>query len=256
MTIDTARSYDALADHYHLIFENWETSVERQAALLSSILKRNCGLPGTARILDCACGIGTQALGLARLGFRVLGTDLSTHAVERARLEASRRKLDIHFSVRNMLDLGCLGDSHFDAVICMDNSLPHLESDEQLIQAAIQIRAQLRPGGVFMASIRDYDRLVEEKPVIEGPSFYRDRGRRRIVFQVWDWLDDRRYVFHLYITREFAGGWQTLHTSALYYALLRDDLLAALSKAGFRNARWLFQGETGFYQPIVLAEAG
>jgi hypothetical protein len=138
----------------------------------------------------------------------------------------------------------------------MDNSLPHLESDEQLMQAVVQIRAQLRPGGVFMASIRDYDRLVQEKPVIEGPSFYRDRRRRRIVFQVWDWLDDRRYVFHLYITREFAGGWQTFHTSALYYALLRDDLLAALSKAGFRNARWLFQAESGFYQPIVLAEAG
>jgi glycine/sarcosine N-methyltransferase len=253
--MDTAESYDALANHYHLIFEDWETSIERQAALLSAILEQNCRLPSTARILDCACGIGTQALGLARLGFRVHGCDFSSKAVERARLEASRRRLDIHFSVANMLDLSSLGDSHFEAVICMDNSLPHLESIEQLIQAAEQIRARLRPGGSFMASIRDYDRLIRERPAVDGPFFYSDGGHRRIVFQVWDWLDERRYAFHLYITRETDEEWQTFHTSAIYRALLRDELLAALSHARFKNARWLSPAETGFYQPIVLAEA-
>lgn len=31
--------------------------------------------------------------------------------------------------------------------------------------------------------------------------------------------------------------------------------MAALSQARLKNARWLFQAESGFYQPIVLAEA-
>ena len=255
MTMDTAESYDELANHYHLIFENWDVSVERQAAVLSSILHRKCGLSTTSRILDCACGIGTQALGLAKMGFQVSGCDVSPAAVARARLEASQRSLDIQFSVANMLDLTSLGDAHFDAVICMDNALPHLESAEQLIQAAEQIRARLRPGGCLMASIRDYDRLMEERPVVQGPSFYSDQGHRRIVFQVWDWVDDRRYHFHLYITRELAKGWHTFHTSALYRALPRDEVTAALSQARFKNARWLFEAESGFYQPIVLAEA-
>ena len=184
MTMDTAETYDELAEHYHLMFENWEASIERQTAALSSILQRRCGLTSTSPILDCACGIGTQALGLARVGFRMTGCDVSSGAVERARLEASRRSLDIQFSVANMLDLTCLGDSQFDAVICMDNALPHLESAEQLTQAAKQIRARLRPGGSLMASIRDYDRLIEERPVVQGPSFYSDQGHRRIVFQV------------------------------------------------------------------------
>ena len=68
--MDTAESYDKLAVYYHLIFENWEASMERQAAVFSSILHR-CSLTATARILDCACGIGTQALGLAKLGFQL-----------------------------------------------------------------------------------------------------------------------------------------------------------------------------------------
>jgi SAM-dependent methyltransferase len=255
MTMDTAATYDELADHYHLIFENWEASVERQAAVLSSILERQCGLRSAGRILDCACGIGTQVLGLAGLGFQVHGSDVSDHAVARARLEASQRGLDIQFSIANMVDLTCLGNSVFDAVICMDNALPHLESAEQLLEATDQIRTRLRSGGVFMASIRDYDRLMEERPVIQGPSFYSDQEGRRIVFQVWDWVDDRRYVFHLYITRQLSEGWQTFHSCAGYRALRKDEVTAALSQARFRNARWLLPTESGFYQPIVLAQA-
>ncbi|HEY2912673.1 MAG TPA: class I SAM-dependent methyltransferase [Candidatus Angelobacter sp.] len=214
--MDTSASYNELASHYHLIFENWEASIDRQAAVLSSILKRECSLDGTALILDCACGIGTQSLGLAKMGFRVTGCDISSKSIERARLEAEKRNLDIRFSVANLLNLDHFGEPRFDAVIRMDNALPHLESAEELNQAAIQIRARLRPGGSLMASIRDYDRLLTERPAIQGPFFYSDEGRRRIVFQVWDWLDDRRYTFHLYITRETADIWETVHTSAVY----------------------------------------
>jgi glycine/sarcosine N-methyltransferase len=109
MTMHTTESYDKLAEHYHLMFENWEASIERQAAALSSILKGECGLASTARILDCACGIGTQVLGLAKAGFRVSGCDISPKAVRRARIEASQRGLDIQLSVANMLDLAPLG---------------------------------------------------------------------------------------------------------------------------------------------------
>jgi glycine/sarcosine N-methyltransferase len=253
--MDVAQTYDDLAEQYHLIFENWELSVKRQAAVLSSILHRNCGLTTTSTILDCACGIGTQSLGLAELGFRVTGCDVSPRAVERARLEALRRKLNIQFSVANMLNLRCLANTNFDAVICMDNSLPHLESAEHLLEAAGQIRSRLHPGGFLMASIRDYDHLAEERPSVQGPSFYLDHGRRRIVFQVWDWVDARRYIFHLYITRELANGWQTFHTSGLYRAIRQDELVAILSQAGFKNPRWLAPANSSFYQPIVLAEA-
>jgi glycine/sarcosine N-methyltransferase len=253
--MDVAQTYDDLAEQYHLIFENWELSVKRQAAVLSSILHRNCGLTTTSTILDCACGIGTQSLGLAELGFRVTGCDISPRAVERARLEALRRKLNIQFSVANMLNLRCLANTNFDAVICMDNSLPHLESAEHLLEAAGQIRSRLHPGGFLMASIRDYDHLAEERPSVQGPSFYLDHGRRRIVFQVWDWVDARRYIFHLYITRELANGWQTFHTSGLYRAIRQDELVAILSQAGFKNPRWLAPANSSFYQPIVLAEA-
>ena len=75
--------YDELASHYHLIFEDWDATIKRQAAVLGSVLERE--LSSTElRVLDCACGIGTQTLGLAGCGHRVIGCDLSSAAVKRS----------------------------------------------------------------------------------------------------------------------------------------------------------------------------
>ena len=216
--MDAKECYDELASYYHLIFENWEATMERQAAVLGPILERECGPPNTTRVLDCACGIGTQTLGLAKLGFRVSGCDVSLRAVERARLEASRRALQLQLSVADVLDLTCLEDSGFDAIICMDNALPHLESTEQLLQAATQIRKKLRPKGLFMASIRDYDQILIEHPTIPPAAFFRDGKHRRIYHQVWDWTSERHYTAHLYITQETSTGWDSRHFAALYRA--------------------------------------
>ena len=49
--------YDSMADHYHLIFEDWDASMRRQGAAIAKLLPppEEVGL-----ILDVACGIGTQ----------------------------------------------------------------------------------------------------------------------------------------------------------------------------------------------------
>ena len=198
---DLSQAYDELAPHYDQIFEDWEASIARQAAALTSILNHECGDRRPVRVLDCACGIGTQLLGLAMNGFDVTGCDISCGAVQRARSEASKRGLSVQFLVANMMELSSIPEESFDAVICIDNSLPHLETHEELLQAAQQAHGKLRPGGSFIGSIRDYDRLVIERPTTQDPSFYSESDSRRIVFQIWDWLDERRYRFHLYITR-------------------------------------------------------
>jgi glycine/sarcosine N-methyltransferase len=221
--------------------------------VLAGNLERECGNGRPIRVLDCACGIGTQSLGLAFKGFDVTGCDISIGAVQRARSEASKWGLGVQFSVADMMQLSAIPKSSFDAVICIDNSLPHSQSDEDLLQAAQQAYGKLRPGASFIGSIRDFDRLVVERPTSQGPSFYSDNGSRRIVFQVWDWLDERCYRFHLYITRNVESAWQTFHFTSTYRAVLRSELQRILEKAGFVNIQWLSPSDSGFYQPIFIA---
>jgi hypothetical protein len=70
MTERILNFYEPLADHYHLIFDDWNKAIERQAKILDPLLAAQMhGRP--LKILDCACGIGTQALGLAGFGHQV-----------------------------------------------------------------------------------------------------------------------------------------------------------------------------------------
>src|SRR5262249_18761379 len=68
--------YDRMASLYHLIFQDWNASIERQAGQLTAIIHERWG-PGCRTVLDVSCGIGTQALGLAQRGFAVTASDLS-----------------------------------------------------------------------------------------------------------------------------------------------------------------------------------
>jgi glycine/sarcosine N-methyltransferase len=247
--------YDQMAERYHLIFADWQASIERQAAALDRLIRDALG-PGPRSILDCACGIGTQAIGLARLGHRVQATDLSPAAIERAEREAAAAGVAIAFGVADLRALSNSVSGSFDVVLACDNVLPHLLTDDDLRLATANMAAKLRPGGLFLASIRDYDRLAQERPRTEGPRVIDGPDGRRIVFQIWDWAEDGgTYRLQQFIVRETGAGWETDCFAADYRALLRHDLDAALRDAALERIEWLEPEASGFYQPIMTARA-
>lgn len=63
--------------------------------------------PGTA--LDLGCGTGTNAMTLARHGWRVTGVDFIAQAIRRARSKAAQSNLEIEFIETSVLDLDMLG---------------------------------------------------------------------------------------------------------------------------------------------------
>lgn len=247
--------YDDLAESYHLIYADWPASMRRQAAALDRLLEAQLG-PGPHAILDGACGIGTQAIGLALLGHRVHATDLSPNAVARAEREAAALNVPLSVGVADLRTLAADVDGEFDVVLACDNALPHLLTDDDLRLAVANMAAKLRAGGLFVASLRDYDRLVQERPRGEGPRVVDEVGGRRIAFQVWDWTDDGSgYRVHQFLVAQDGAGWRTRHFSTDYRALLPAELVAALRQAGFALAgiHWHEPEESGFFQPIVTA---
>jgi SAM-dependent methyltransferase len=246
--------YENLAEYYHLIFEDWERSIDSQAKVLNSLIAKETG-QSSVSLLDCACGIGTQAIGFARAGHRVVASDSSRGAVKRAESEARKRGLDISFFVSDMTSLDQIARGDFNVVAALDNVLPHLTPFE-LEKAARAVGSKLEPHGLFIASLRDYDNLILQRPAIQGPTFYGEGGERRIVHQVWDWIDHERYTLHLYITMRGGNEWTSHHFATEYRCLLRDEVASALTSAGFEQVRWLTPEESGFYQPIVLGRMG
>jgi len=252
MTQDDDALYDEFAAHYHLIYEDWDAAITRQGTVLYHLIRAE-GFQPPASILDCTCGVGTQALGLAGLGYTVSGSDISAPAVNRARAEADWRKLEISFQVADVRELSDAFPDPFDVVLSADNALPHLPSEDDILKALAEMAGRLRPGGLLVVSIRDYDNSVYERPVITQPRFFKSSGRSRFVHQVWEWLDDRSYRMHLYLTEEIDEGWVSRHFVGRYRAVLRLDLTDMLKVAGLVRGRWIMPSDSGFHQPILVA---
>jgi SAM-dependent methyltransferase len=251
--LDPRLFYDDLAEDYHLVYADWTGSMRRQATALDRVIQDSLGA-GPQRILDCTCGIGTQALGLAQLGHEVLGTDLSPRAIERARSEAHRLGLRVRFEVADVRTLGEVVGGEFDVVLSADNSLPHLLSEMDLRRGVRGMLGRVRPGGLFLASTRDYDQILEEKPSSTPVGVTGPEGERRIAFQLWDWLPDgRTYRLELFLLRESGEGWTVRSRRARYRAVTREELAGIVREEGGGAARWLMPAESRFFQPLLVA---
>ena len=72
----TQTFYDNMASQYDKLFFDWKATTQEQAVILNNIFY-SYGFDKTASVLDCACGIGTQAIGLASIGYHVTASDIS-----------------------------------------------------------------------------------------------------------------------------------------------------------------------------------
>lgn len=254
--MSTSDFYDQFTPWYHVIFEDWNASIGRQGEQLKKIIQSYC--EEVSRVLDVSCGIGTQAIGLAKEGYRMTASDLSANAVERARREAEERGLtEIVFSVGDMREVSSDHRDPFDLVISCDNSLPHLLTDDEILSALNAMFVALRPGGACLITIRDYDQEQRSARNLVKPygKAKIEKNKRYVAVQVWDFdlSDDRFYDFTLFIVEEDCTTKQ-IQTHAMhsrYYAITSEKLIQLMQKTGFEKVVRLTDA---FYQPVFLGK--
>lgn len=246
----TQSFYNNMASQYDKLFLDWQETVCEQAEFLNEIFQNN-GFDYNAKILDCACGIGTQSIGLASLGYDVTASDISSGELSEAKKRSEKNQAEIRFEQADFCALSATFSEQFDIIIAMDNALPHMLSSAALENAIKSIANQINPGGMFVASIRDYDRLLEEKPTYSAPYIHKTEQGQRVSFQTWEWIEDH-YKFTQYIIDD-DGEPQVSKFECEYRATRRQELTDLLFANGCREVIWKMPEETGFYQPIVIA---
>ena len=240
--------YDELAPWYHLIYENWAISIERQSAALDSVVRSVAG-ESYRSVLDIACGVGTQSLGLAARGYDVTGSDISPRAIERARSEAARRSLSIPFSVVDMRTAHAHHAREFDVVLCADNSLPHLLSNEEISTALGQFFLCTRPGGLNIISVRDYAKVERGGLQIKPYGIRYDGSARYVLFQVWEWRDPLYDLSFYFVRDDGTGECRTEVARSTYYAVTISELIRLMEQAGFVDVRRV---DDAFFQPLIV----
>jgi hypothetical protein len=134
-------------------------------------------------------------------------------------------------------------------VLYADNSLPHLLTDGEILQALEQFFACVNPGGLCIISVRDYA-AVEHGGVQFKPYGVRVEGDERYaLFQVWEWHGSL-YNVHFYIVRDDgAENCETHVVRSTYYAVSIVDVMAMMARAGFAKVHRL---DDVFFQSVLV----
>lgn len=188
------------------------------------------------RILDAACGNGTFARRLARLGCSVLAFDYSGEMIRLAR-ERGAGCEGIDYRVLDATDseaLAALGEETFDKAVC--NMAVHDISDvAPLFRGVYRL---LKPGGVFVFSAMHpcfrnagVQKLVETSEDADGI-------HTRHAVKVYGYITPEKYYGYAVATQPVAH---------LYYHRPLESLLGAAFVAGF--------AATGFSEPVFDASA-
>jgi SAM-dependent methyltransferase len=243
----TENYYDQMAPFYTYLYPDWEKSIQKQADQLDSVIREFFpGQPQT--ILDAACGIGTQSIGLAQRGYRVTACDISTQEIEKAQKETENHGTTIEFQIADMRKVWDTLQKQFDLVIACDNAVPHLLSETEILQAFRQFYHCSKSG--CLISVRDYS-VMPREPFYPRVIHQTEQGRL-VVFDVRKFSGDT-YEMTTYMVddrgeqnvniRTFRGG--------RYYCVAIETLERLLKMAGFREVTILRER---FFQPLLVAK--
>lgn len=120
-------------------------------------------------IVDLACGTGNLSERFYKLGYDVIGVDLSQDMLEEALEKKYDRELDISYLCQDMRELDLMGAA--DVIVCVLDSLNHLGSFEDLRRTFERVSMFTCDGGLF---IFDMNTPYKHREVLGNNSFCYD----------------------------------------------------------------------------------
>jgi len=237
--------YTALGRYYDQVFPLGEG----QLAFLTKYLDK----PGP--VADLACGTGTYAKALAERGYRVVVVDLDGEMVRQAREKT--RGLPVQVLEGDMREAAALlqEEAPYSGVFCIGNSIVHLASQEEIAALCRDVYGLLRPGGVFIIQIVNYDWVLQEG-VTALPTIQREEvtfARKYIYRRPGEPIEFRGELTYLE-----EGKPVTVVNSVTLLPLRAAELERMLQEAGFAEVH-IFGGfneaphSTGAPATVVLA---
>jgi glycine/sarcosine N-methyltransferase len=234
--------YSSISEYYHEIFPYNPSQLE--------FTSKYTGGTSEKKILDIGCATGELAYQLADAGAVVTGIDLNEDLL----FQAKTKKVipNLTFQKGDMLELETDFHTHqFDAVLCFGNTLVHLLSEQQVLKVLKGVHAVLKPGGIFLLQILNYDYIIADKvtqlPVIETPDIkfirsYKIENENPVI----------KFSTKLHLKKEN----RVINNETSLLALLSNQVEELLVNAGFIDISLFsnFKGEVmgGKHLPLVV----
>lgn len=220
--------YGSFAEYYDSLTSN--VDYRKTAEYVSDILNGNGINKGI--LLDLACGTGTMSLIMAQKGYDVIGVDNSPEMLGEAREKALEAGEDILFLCQDMCSIDLYGT--VDCTVCLLDSLNHLESKEELLEAFKRVSLFTVPGGLF---VFDVNTEYKHKYVLGDNTFVYDNDD---VYCVWqNEYDDESKTVEIFLDffQEENGLYRRSSEYFAEKAFSDSDIKNLLSEAGFTDIK-------------------
>lgn len=110
-------------------------------------------LTGAGRTaVDLGAGLGAHAIAMAENGYSVTAIDTCAELLDQLRAHDDDRITSVDDDLMRWRRYR----ESADVILCMGDTLTHLESRETVVELLATVSRGLKPGGIFMATFRDY----------------------------------------------------------------------------------------------------
>jgi SAM-dependent methyltransferase len=224
-------SYDTIAEVYAFLVPDELLTPQGSAAAFAPHVAQG------DRVLDCACGTGTLAVGLALRGHDVVATDASAGMVACTRRLADEHGARLPASVCAWEQLPARGwEGAFDVVFCVGNSLPHAVGRAGRRAALHAMAGCLRDGGRLVVTSRTWEQVRAAGSRLQvGERLVERGGRRGLPIYTWTipqrWDEAHGFDVAVALVGD-DGAVQTFRERFAFWPFREDELRADLRDAG------------------------
>jgi len=209
--------YDRLlSDIYSWMYGGWDAALARYTEFFAV---RGIAPQKSGRVADLGAGCGFQAIPLARLKFRVTAIDLDRKLLAELRSHAGDEKIETVCA--DLVDFRRHVQEPVELVVCMVDTLLHLDSQDTVERLFKDVFAALEPGGTFIATFRDFSVAAEDLD-----RFISVRNDERIIFTCFLEFEPTTVKVHDLVYRRVDGRWNFAKS---FYRKLRLSTAWAVS---------------------------
>lgn len=143
-------------------------------------------------VLDVACGTGTLTAELSKLGYEMIGVDMSEDMLSEAQTKKAEENLDILYLCQSAEELDLFGTVQ--GAVCTLDSLNHITDENTVIEAFKKISLFMEKDGIF---IFDMNTEYKHREVLGDNTFVYDLDD---VYCVWqNEFDEENMITHVYL---------------------------------------------------------
>jgi 2-polyprenyl-3-methyl-5-hydroxy-6-metoxy-1,4-benzoquinol methylase len=180
--------------------------------------------------VDAGCGTGFYSLLLAWLGVKVTAADVSSEMISRLKQHATEMKLNVEIVLSDFQHLADVVHQKVDAVFCLGNTLPHLLSNDDLLESLRGFKSLLNSNGILILQLLNYQKIMKQQVRIQN---VKERGGKTFV-RFYDYQNNT-IAFNI-LTLERNGN-QIVHhlQTTTLNPLTSSHLTEQLTTAGFKQ---------------------